>query len=64
MNNILEEGTKELPVIPKKEREEAYSEQTRQLLKQRKNALLKHNVKAYNLLDKRFRKAKEKTELT
>ena len=38
VNNILEEGTKELPVIPKKEREEAYSDQTRQLLKQRKNA--------------------------
>ena len=34
INQILEEGTKELPTIPKQKKEEAYSEDTRQLLKQ------------------------------
>jgi exonuclease III len=33
---ILTEGTEELPIIPKKEKEEAFSNQTRQLLQQRK----------------------------
>ena len=58
VKSILEEGTKELPTIPKKEKGEALSIQTRQLLQQRKNAMLKNNVKAYDILDKRFRKSK------
>ena len=36
VKSILEEGTKELPTIPKKEKGEALSTQTRQLLQQRK----------------------------
>ena len=36
--NILKEGRDELPTIPKKEKQEAYSEETRRLLQQRKNA--------------------------
>ena len=36
LNKILEEGTKKLPTIPKTEKEEAFSEHTRQLLQQRK----------------------------
>ncbi len=59
LNKMLEEGTKELPTIPKKEKEEALSTQTRQILQQRKNASSKPNIKAYNQLDKRFRKSKK-----
>ena len=65
LKNILEEVTQELTKIPKKEKEEAYSEETRRLLQQRKNALLKQNVRAYDILDKRFRKSKreDKTKM-
>ena len=57
---ILEEGKEELTKVPKKEKEEAYSENTRKLLQQRKNALLKQNIPAYKILDKTFRKSKDK----
>ena len=57
--SILEEGKEELPSIPKKEKEEAFSENTRGLLKQRGNAREKNNFKAWKTLNWRFKKSKK-----
>ncbi len=57
--NILETGREELPTIPKRERQEAFSKKTRGLLQQRQNARDKNNFKAYKTLNWRFRKSKK-----
>ena len=57
--NILEAGKQELPTIPKKERQEAFSTQTRGLLQQSQHARDKNNFKAYKTLNWRFRKSKK-----
>ena len=57
--SILEAGKQELPTIPKKERQEAFSTQTRGLLQQRQNARDKNNYKAYKILNLSFRKNKK-----
>ena len=55
----LKIATEELSTLPLKEKEEAFSENTRSLLEQRKNAIIKKSITAYNILNKRSRKSKK-----
>jgi hypothetical protein len=62
ITDILKLGTAELSTLPPKQKEEAFSEESKKLLEERQQAINNRDMESFTHISKQFRKSKKRRQ--